>query len=101
MNLLLFVSYIYIKIGKWISYWWPSVSGQCFLGCDFNIFVQAIALSLQDPSDNLSVVDHSPSKSSYTRAKDCDVDKLKDTSPVKEDIGRRKRKKLVRFCLVW
>ncbi|KAL8091881.1 uncharacterized protein LOC141689016 isoform X1 [Apium graveolens] len=56
--------------------------------------MQAIALSLQDSSDFLNVVDYSPSKSSYTRVKDCDVDKIKDTSPVNEDTGRRKRKKL-------
>lgn len=56
--------------------------------------MQAIALSLQDSSGFPNVVDHSPSKISSTCVKDCDVDKIKDTSPVKEDTGRRKRKKL-------
>ncbi|KAK1394015.1 Centrin-1 like [Heracleum sosnowskyi] len=56
--------------------------------------MQAIALSLQDSSGFSNVADHSPSKSSYASAKDCDVEKITDTSPVKEDTGRRKIKKL-------
>lgn len=65
------------------------------------VFMQAIALSLQDSSGFLNVVDHIPSKSICTRVKDCDVDKMKDSSLIKEDTDRRKRKKLVSFHLVW
>uniref|UniRef100_A0A162A675 EF-hand domain-containing protein n=1 Tax=Daucus carota subsp. sativus TaxID=79200 RepID=A0A162A675_DAUCS len=55
--------------------------------------LQAIALSLQDSSGFLNVLDRSPSKSSLTPKKDCNVDKIKDSPLVKEDRGGRKRKK--------
>lgn len=65
----------------------------------YDHIVQAIALSLQDSSGFLNVLDRSPSKSSLTPKKDCNVDKIKDSPLVKEDRGGRKRKKTVSFSL--
>lgn len=65
------------------------------------IFMQAIALSLQDSAGFLDVVNHGPSKSSRTHVKDCNVDERKEISHIKEDTGKRKRKKPVRLGLDW
>ena len=64
------------------------------------IILQAIALSLQDSSGFSNVVDRSPSKISNTPRKDYGVDKIKDSSSVKKDAGKTKRKKSFSFCLV-
>ncbi|CAK9186557.1 unnamed protein product [Ilex paraguariensis] len=77
------------------------LSNSDFVDIDDDALMQAIALSLQDSTGVLDMVNNVPSQSSAAHIVEGMTNEGKGTSYSQEDTGKRKRKKSVCFGLDW